>query len=226
VPPGRRPPAPGSHAHRMSLCCHKGLLVTQVRPVFPGSFNPFPSGRSQPRGILSVGCGPHYSAFDRFRRCNSPACSSLHATSEPFGSVQYPQAAYRLRLVPTASTRVRLTFEWTMPSPVRSAFTSRLPDLNEPHCLYLIAGQSAAGLGMSATPVDFSATELPDRHPHQHRDPDMTMVLFGLLSQSSRLTRLSNLLDSPDGLRPRGLPDHFGPHSGLLTEPESSDVLR
>jgi len=57
-------------------------------------------------------------------------------------------------------------------SPIRSALTSRFPDLNGPHCLYLIAGQSAAGSGMSATPVDYSATELPDRHPLQHRDPD------------------------------------------------------
>jgi hypothetical protein len=135
----------------------------------------------------------------------------LHATSEPFGPVQGPQAAYRLRLVPTASTRVRLTFEWTMPSPVRSAFTSRLPDLNEPHCLYLIAGQSAAGSGMSATPVDCSATELPDRHPHQHRDPDNIGLLRAFEPELKLRSSIESFWDSPDQPCPHGLPDRFGP---------------
>lgn len=59
--PGRfRAPWPPSSCARLSrpsvsLRCRKCLLVTQVRLVFPGPFEPFPSSRSQPRGVLSVG---------------------------------------------------------------------------------------------------------------------------------------------------------------------------
>jgi hypothetical protein len=76
---------------------------------------------------------PRYSAFDRSRRCNSPASSGLHATPEPFGPDQCPLAAYLLRQAPTASSRVRFSFNRTMPYPLKSAFTLRFPDLNEPH---------------------------------------------------------------------------------------------
>jgi hypothetical protein len=133
VPPGRRPPAPGSHAHRISPRYRGGLLVTQVRLVFPGPFEPFPSSRSQPRGIpsngvslatlLSIAIG--VVTRRRAQVCTLPLKGSGHNQS--------PLAAYLLRQAPTASTRVRFSFNRTMPYPLKSAFTLRFPDLNEPH---------------------------------------------------------------------------------------------
>jgi len=56
----------------------------------------------------------------------------------------------------------------------------------------LFTGQSAADYGLSATPIDYSAIELPDRLTLQHRDPDLTTVLLRFLHQSADFTRLSN----------------------------------
>jgi hypothetical protein len=72
---------------------------------------------------------PHYSAFDRYRRCNSPACSGLHATPEPFGLVQCPLAAYHLRQAPIASTRVNFAFRRTTPPSRKVGFHLTAPGL-------------------------------------------------------------------------------------------------
>jgi len=75
--PDRAPWQPTSIARHSrpsnNLCCHRRLLVTQVWRTFPEAFATFPVRTLSASRHPERWREPHYSAFDRYRRCNSAA---------------------------------------------------------------------------------------------------------------------------------------------------------
>jgi hypothetical protein len=178
APPGRRPPAPGSHAHRKFYVTIEAFMVARVRLVFRATFAAVPSSLLSASRHPDPWLGPRYSAFDRFRR-RSPAVSlvctlplthpgRVRAPWPPTTCARFPSRAsgWSLLSVDNATSH-------------NAALTSRLPESDGPLCSSSGGNSTAAASGLPATPADSSAAELPDRHPHQHRDPDLSTAFSG-----------------------------------------------
>jgi len=99
-PPGSRPPSPGTHTHRNPYVAARAFWSLRFGITF--------RALSRPSRVSSFSLAaperwrePHYSAFDRYRRCNSAAslvCMlplSLQVETEPPGRLPPAPGSHR-----------------------------------------------------------------------------------------------------------------------------------
>lgn len=106
---------------------------------------------------------PHYSAFDRYRRCNSAACWVCMLPLMRPGRISAPWPPTTCARFPSRSLGA-LIFLRRMPCPDKR-LSPHGSQARMSHSAFFECGSSAAAdSGMSATPADYGAAEPPDRH--------------------------------------------------------------
>jgi len=105
-----QPTSIARHSHPSNnLCYHRRLLVTQVWRTFPEAFATFPVRTLSASRHPERWREPHYSAFDRYRRCNSAASSVCMLPLMRSGRISAPWP-------PTSCARFPSRLAWVLTS--------------------------------------------------------------------------------------------------------------
>jgi hypothetical protein len=146
---------------------------------FPGLVVPFPSSRfsaSRPPDCLGVSLATLLSIAVAVVTRRRPQVCTLPLNRS--GRISAPWPPTTCARFPSRFSRVRFAFGGLC-HVLQKTLSPRGSRARMSLTVSCFAGQSAADSGLSATPTDYSAVELPDRLTLQHRDPDFQQSCSG-----------------------------------------------